>query len=74
MDAILEDHLSRVETALNALLDSITLYNPSPAAAGDLLAADEGLSGQLRVCECGRVKGELMEAAGASKKKGVDYS
>lgn len=58
----MENHLSRVEAALNVLLDSITSYNPSPAAAGDLLAADDGLSGQLRECKQMRKKswGELI--------------
>ena len=51
MDTALEEHLFRVESALNTLLDSITSYNPSPTAAGELVEADEGLSKQLRECK-----------------------
>lgn len=51
MDATFEEHLLRVESALNSLLDSITSYNPSPTAAGELVVADEGLSKQLRHCK-----------------------
>ena len=51
MDVILEDHLLRVELALNTLLDSITSYNPSPTAAGELVTADERLSKQLINCK-----------------------
>lgn len=44
MDQILHAHFERVEAALNALVDSISSYNPSPAAALDLVAADDELS------------------------------
>ena len=44
MDSILQAQLSRVETALNALTESITAYNPSLSAAAELLRADEDLS------------------------------
>ncbi|KAI9704605.1 MAG: hypothetical protein M1820_005518 [Bogoriella megaspora] len=43
MDAKIQSQLTRVEQALNTLIDSITSYNPSPAAALDLVAADDEL-------------------------------
>ncbi|KZF25185.1 hypothetical protein L228DRAFT_236305 [Xylona heveae TC161] len=47
MDTILEEDFQRVELTLNALIDSITSYNPSPSAAFDLLSADDELSKDL---------------------------
>lgn len=44
MEAEIQDQFTRVENALSTLIDSITSYNPSPAAAIDLLAADDELS------------------------------
>ncbi|KAL9095384.1 MAG: hypothetical protein Q9165_002255 [Trypethelium subeluteriae] len=44
MDQKIQDQFTRVENALNTLLDSITSYNPSPAAAIDLVGADDELS------------------------------
>ncbi|KAF2147339.1 uncharacterized protein K452DRAFT_282345 [Aplosporella prunicola CBS 121167] len=44
MDVLLDQHFLRVEAALNALIDSITSYNPSHQAVLDLLAADDDLS------------------------------
>ncbi|KAI9755418.1 MAG: hypothetical protein M1835_000825 [Candelina submexicana] len=44
MNNILQVQFQRVETALNALIDSITTFSPSPAAALDLLSADDDLS------------------------------
>ncbi len=50
MDAILQSQLTRIETALNTLLESITSYNPSPAAAAELVAADEQFCLGLELC------------------------
>jgi hypothetical protein len=47
MEAELDIRFKGVETALNALVDSITTANPSPQAAEDLLAADDKLSESL---------------------------
>lgn len=44
MDALLDKHFQRVETALNTLIDSIASYNPSQQAVVDLVAADDELS------------------------------
>ncbi|OJD32489.1 mediator of rna polymerase ii transcription subunit 4 protein [Diplodia corticola] len=44
MDALLDQHFQRVETALNTLIDSIASYNPSQQAVVDLVAADDELS------------------------------
>ena len=49
MDTILLAQLDRVETALNNLVDSITSYNPSIAAAHDLVAADDELGKGLEL-------------------------
>ena len=43
MDAKIQDQFSRVESALNVLIDSITSYNPLPSAANDLIKADDEL-------------------------------
>ncbi|KAF1816670.1 hypothetical protein P152DRAFT_454900 [Eremomyces bilateralis CBS 781.70] len=51
MDTILQTQFDRVETALNALIDSITTYNPQPSTATDLLAADSDLSSGLALLE-----------------------
>jgi len=44
MNAVIQSQLDRVETALNTLIDSISSYNPSPAAAFSLVAADDKLA------------------------------
>lgn len=44
MNSIIQGQLDRVDTALNALIDSVASYNPSIAAANDLLAADSELT------------------------------
>lgn len=47
MDRFIDARLDRVEKALATVIDSIAKYNPSPALAEDLLAADRELSGGL---------------------------
>lgn len=44
MDTFIDARLDRVEKALTTVIDSIAKYNPSPALAEDLLAADRELS------------------------------
>lgn len=44
MDALLQAHFARVETALGTLVESIATYNPSTQAALDLVTADDELS------------------------------
>jgi len=44
MNAILQEKFDALETALNKLLDSITTYNPSTAAAHELLTAEADLT------------------------------
>ncbi|KIW05533.1 uncharacterized protein PV09_03413 [Verruconis gallopava] len=44
MDTLLDTQLQRMETALDALLQSIITYNPSVTAADALLQADDELS------------------------------
>ncbi|KAF2008460.1 hypothetical protein BU24DRAFT_97049 [Aaosphaeria arxii CBS 175.79] len=44
MDAVLQSHFARVESALSTLVESIATYNPSTQAALDLVAADDDLS------------------------------
>lgn len=44
MNSIIQGQLDRVDAALNTLIDSIASYNPSIAAAKDLLAADDELT------------------------------
>ena len=48
MDAIVYGKLDGVETALNTLIDSITSYNPSVAAATELLVADDELDSAVK--------------------------
>ncbi|CAK7264695.1 hypothetical protein SEPCBS119000_001125 [Sporothrix epigloea] len=43
MDKLIDARFDRVEKALTVLIDSVAKYNPSPALAEDLLAADCGL-------------------------------
>lgn len=43
----MQQQLDRVETALNALVDSITSYSPHPTAAIALLAADNDLNASV---------------------------
>ena len=50
MDAIVYGKLDGIEVALNTLIDSITSYNPSVAAATDLLAADDELDHAVKQC------------------------
>lgn len=51
MNNIIQGQLDRVDTALNTLIDSIASYNPSIAAANDLLAADNELTRGVKSCE-----------------------
>lgn len=50
MNEQLQSQFDRIETALNTLVDSITAYNPSPAAAVALVEADDDLSHGLDQC------------------------
>lgn len=47
MNAVVNAQLERMEIALQRLIDSVTPYNPSPSAALDLVAADDGLADAL---------------------------
>lgn len=51
MDKIIDTRFERVEKALATLITSISTYNPSPALATDLVAADAELSQGLEQCE-----------------------
>ena len=44
MNQIMQSRLDRIDASLSALIDSIASYNPSIAAAQDLLAADDALN------------------------------
>lgn len=48
MDALVYGKLDGIETALNTLVDSITSYNPSVAAATELLVADDELDSAVK--------------------------
>ena len=48
MNIIIQAQLDRVETALNALIESIASYNPSVPTANALLAADDDLNKGLK--------------------------
>ena len=43
MDKLLGSQLTRVETALTTLVDSIASYNPSLTAAQELVSAEDEL-------------------------------
>jgi hypothetical protein len=45
---------NRLELALQQLTDSIAAYNPSPAAAEEVLAQDEALNANLGQCKTRR--------------------
>ncbi|KAF1985764.1 hypothetical protein K402DRAFT_394374 [Aulographum hederae CBS 113979] len=47
MNTLLQTRLQRVDTALSTLIESFTTFNPNPAVAVDLVAADDGLSDGL---------------------------
>jgi len=51
MDEIIDKRFERVEKALATLITSISTYNPAPALANDLVAADAELSQGLEKCE-----------------------
>ncbi len=51
MDEIIDNRFERVEKALATLITSISTYNPAPALASDLVAADADLSRGLEQCE-----------------------
>lgn len=40
----------RLEQSLQQLTDSIAAYNPSPAAADELVAADDAVTADLQKC------------------------
>lgn len=46
----LQASYQRMEQSLQKLTDSIAAYNPSPAAADELLAADDGVNADLEKC------------------------
>jgi hypothetical protein len=50
MNSLLQTQFTGVEVALSALVDSISSYNPSPAAAQNLVAADDALNASLEQC------------------------
>jgi hypothetical protein len=50
MDEIIDKRFERVEKALATLITSISTYNPAPALANDLVAADAELSQGLQQC------------------------
>lgn len=47
MDAILQESFQNMESAINALVDSMTTYNPSTAAVHSLQSANEQFSASL---------------------------
>jgi hypothetical protein len=51
MDEIIDRRFERVEKALATLITSISTYNPSPAFANDLVAADAELNQGLEQCK-----------------------
>jgi hypothetical protein len=51
MDKVIDGRFERVESALAKLIHSISAYNPSPALATDLVAADAELSEGLDQCK-----------------------
>jgi hypothetical protein len=50
MDKAIDERFERLETALAKLINSISAYNPAPALATDLVAADVELSEGLEQC------------------------
>lgn len=52
MNAQFQNSYRRMEESLQRLTDSIAAYNPSPAAADELLAADDAVNEDLdrRTC------------------------
>ena len=50
MDKTLDAQFQRVEKALASLIASVATYNPNPALAHDLVAADQELSHGLSSC------------------------
>lgn len=48
MDTVFHKKFDGIEVALNTLIDSITSYNPSVAAAADLLTADDELENAVK--------------------------
>jgi len=51
MDKVIDSRFERVESALAKLINSISLYNPSPSLATDLVSADAELSQGLEQCQ-----------------------
>lgn len=50
MLSTLQTRYQRVETALNALVESLSAYNPSLSGLDELLAADEEVGKGLEQC------------------------
>ncbi|CUS15516.1 unnamed protein product [Tuber aestivum] len=46
MNAIVQKSFDNLETSLATLIESVASYNPSPAAARAVIAADDGLDGE----------------------------
>lgn len=45
-----QERYARMELALNALVESISAYNPSVSAADELVAADDEVNEALEQC------------------------
>ena len=61
MNAILDQAFKNLETSLSTLIESISLYNPSPLAASAVIVADNEMSKSLELrkrtrAQCGRWK------------------
>ena len=50
MNEQIQTRFTRLETALDSLIDSITTYNPSPAAASTLVSINDDLNDDLELC------------------------
>jgi ribosome-binding factor A len=51
MEMVIDKRFERVEKALATLINSISIYNPAPAHANDLVLADAELSQGLEQCK-----------------------
>jgi len=50
MLSVFQTRYARMEQALNALIESISAYNPSVTAADELVAADDEVNEALEQC------------------------
>lgn len=66
MNTVLDQSFKNLETALSTLIESISLYNPSPLAASQVIVADNEMSKSLELRKRPRLLARKRKVADSS--------